>query len=227
MAEDVQKDEIDDISRIKKDLDVLLSKRRNFSSTDLSEIDISLKKIREKTSHCKTNQTYVKDLVHYSFFGGDLTPTVSEDEEMKDEHILQQADTEPAHQEFRMPLLNTSSSAFMSPQHRIMNENMNFGIQSGNRISSLFDMLLQKNKNNSQIQNNVVNQPQNQNENREAIESSSLIENLLTEYLISLPSSLEEFYKVMGEIYVAEILKQCPHIGSPAELMKLTLLGPK
>lgn len=54
---------------------------------------------------------------------------------------------------------------------------------------------------------------------------SSIIENLLTEYLISLPSSLDEFYKVMGEIYVSEILKQYPAFKSPIELMRETLLG--
>lgn len=57
------------------------------------------------------------------------------------------------------------------------------------------------------------------------IEPSSSIENMLTEYLISLPTCLEEFYKVMGELYVSEILKYRPDIDSPVQLMKELLLG--
>lgn len=57
------------------------------------------------------------------------------------------------------------------------------------------------------------------------VEPSSSIENMLTEYLISLPTCLEEFYKVMGELYVSEILKYRPDIDSPVQLMKELLLG--
>ena len=119
------------------------------------------------------------------------------------------------------------SAAFQSTKfhrNRVMSESLpiNYG---RDRTLSLFDMLL----NNSRHDNDNSNYTQQQAQAREAYEhqtiSSSLIENLLTEYLISLPSSLDEFYKIMGEIYVSEILKQCPHIHSPIELMKETLLG--
>ena len=51
------------------------------------------------------------------------------------------------------------------------------------------------------------------------------LETILLEYLLSLPTCLEEFYKVLGELYVAEILKYRPDIGSPVQLMKELLLG--
>lgn len=57
------------------------------------------------------------------------------------------------------------------------------------------------------------------------VEPSNIVENLLTEYLISLPSCLDEFYKVMGELYVSEILKYKPDVHSPTQLMKELLLG--
>mmetsp|Transcript_19074 Transcript_19074/g.21962 ORF Transcript_19074/g.21962 Transcript_19074/m.21962 type:complete len:276 (+) Transcript_19074:550-1377(+) len=57
--------------------------------------------------------------------------------------------------------------------------------------------------------------------------SPSVFENLLVEYLINLPSSLEEFYKIMGELYVTEILKIRTDIKNPLQLMKELLLGRK
>lgn len=51
------------------------------------------------------------------------------------------------------------------------------------------------------------------------------LETILLEYLLSLPTCLDEFYKVLGELYVAEILKYRPDIGSPVQLMKELLLG--
>lgn len=94
------------------------------------------------------------------------------------------------------------------------------------RTFSIFDVLLNNRRSsggNSQgIQGNGVHRDAGDNENL----SSSLLENLITEYLISLPSSLDEFYKVMGEIYVQEILKLYPAYRSPVDLMRETLLGP-
>eukprot|EP00343_Euplotes_focardii_P012626 CAMPEP_0205833206 /NCGR_PEP_ID=MMETSP0206-20130828/49028_1 /ASSEMBLY_ACC=CAM_ASM_000279 /TAXON_ID=36767 /ORGANISM="Euplotes focardii, Strain TN1" /LENGTH=391 /DNA_ID=CAMNT_0053139395 /DNA_START=653 /DNA_END=1828 /DNA_ORIENTATION=- len=57
------------------------------------------------------------------------------------------------------------------------------------------------------------------------LEPSSGLENLLTEYLLNMPVFLDEFYKVIGELYVAELLKQRPEIGGPSQLMKELLLG--
>lgn len=110
-----------------------------------------------------------------------------------------------------------------------MSENV-LGNQSRERTQSLFDMLINNSRNDTENSSYVQNQHQQhlnqlREQNENAVITSSFIENLLTEYLISLPTSLEEFYKIMGEIYVGEILKQCPHIGSPVELMKETLLG--
>lgn len=56
-------------------------------------------------------------------------------------------------------------------------------------------------------------------------EPSKTVENILTEYLISTPACLDEFYKVMGELYVSEILKYRTDIQSPVQLMKELLLG--
>lgn len=120
-----------------------------------------------------------------------------------------------------------------------MSENI-IANQARERTQSLFDMLINNSRNETenssymhhhqhqhQHHQQMMNQQQPANISREegSAITSSFIENLLTEYLISLPSSLEEFYKIMGEIYVAEILKRCPTISSPVELMKETLLG--
>jgi hypothetical protein len=117
-----------------------------------------------------------------------------------------------------------------------MSENV-LGGQSRERTQSLFDMLINNSKNETENSSYIQAQQQAQQQQAQSQQpptqspvdtsgiTSSLIENLLTEYLISLPTSLEEFYKIMGEIYVSEILKQCPHIQSPVELMKETLLG--
>jgi hypothetical protein len=51
------------------------------------------------------------------------------------------------------------------------------------------------------------------------------LETILLEYLLSLPTCLDEFYKVLGELYVAEILKYRPDMESPVQLMKELLLG--
>lgn len=51
------------------------------------------------------------------------------------------------------------------------------------------------------------------------------IESVLFEYLLSLPTCLDEFYKVLGELYVSELLKNRPDIGSATHLMKELLLG--
>lgn len=109
-----------------------------------------------------------------------------------------------------------------------MSENVQAS-QNRERTQSLFDILINNSKNetenSSYIQQQQQQVPVTQQPSDSSAITSSLIENLLTEYLISLPTSLEEFYKIMGEIYVSEILKQCPHISSPVELMKETLLG--
>lgn len=54
---------------------------------------------------------------------------------------------------------------------------------------------------------------------------SSTFENLLADYVFGLPASLDEFYKVMGELYVSEILKHRSDLQTPSELMKELLLG--
>jgi len=58
-----------------------------------------------------------------------------------------------------------------------------------------------------------------------AAEPSMSFEGLLSDYVLSLPTSIDEFYKVMGELYVREILNQRPDLQSPSQLMKELLLG--
>lgn len=122
------------------------------------------------------------------------------------------------------------SAAFQSTtvnRNRTMSENL-LNNQSRDRTQSLFDILINTSRNDTENSSYMQQQhaPASVENNTESSAiTSSLIENLLTEYLISLPTSLEEFYKIMGEIYVGEILKQCPQINSPVELMKETLLG--
>lgn len=101
--------------------------------------------------------------------------------------------------------------------------------ETPNQQNSLIDLLMNNRRPNPTPHMNGYQNSRPSSRNRANSEtsnlSSSIIENFLTEYLISLPSSLDEFYKIMGEIYVAEILRQCPEIKSPTQLMKETLLG--
>lgn len=50
-------------------------------------------------------------------------------------------------------------------------------------------------------------------------------ENELIEYLMNLPSSIDEFYKIIGEHYVSEIMRSRPDIHSPTQLMKELITG--
>jgi len=58
-----------------------------------------------------------------------------------------------------------------------------------------------------------------------SLEPSKSLENLLAECLFNMPSCLDEFYKVMGELYVGEILKHRTDLENPNQLMKELLLG--
>lgn len=42
---------------------------------------------------------------------------------------------------------------------------------------------------------------------------------------MSLPSSIDEFYKIIGEHYVSEIMRSRPDIQSPTHLMKELITG--
>ena len=206
--EDNLKKNKNDIIDIKKELDGFLNKRRNFSTTDLEEVEIELQKIKEQTSSSSADQNKVKEIIQSSFFDGELSSSQSEDEEMKDDFIPENVEKNSVKPSLKIPPLTAFSSNFISPQQEmanrdvIMSENLNGNNQNENGSTSLFDTLLQKGKGESNIQSNPQHSSSPPIMNRDPLESTSLIENMLTEYLITLPSSLEEFYKVMGELYV-------------------------
>ena len=52
-------------------------------------------------------------------------------------------------------------------------------------------------------------------------------ESELIDYLMSLPSSIDEFYKIIGEHYVSEIMRSTPEIQSPTQLMRELITGRK
>ena len=114
-------------------------------------------------------------------------------------------------------------------RNRIMSEAVPLN-PNKDRTLSIFDILINSRRNSWMFPQEVQNNPSHNELNKEQNDSpnltSSILENLITEYLINLPSSLDEFYKVMGEIYVSEILKIYPTFRSPVDLMRETLLGP-
>ena len=96
---------------------------------------------------------------------------------------------------------------------------------SGNDQSnpSLIDFLLQEQKKTRSNSSDLPNL--NFTGNQNSIEPSSGLESLLTDYLLSMPSCLDEFYKVMGELFVNELLKQRNDLDNPFQLMKELLVG--
>lgn len=110
-------------------------------------------------------------------------------------------------------------------RNRLMSESIPLNPAS-ERTFSIFDVLINSRRNNGGNSLGNLNGGINRDQTDSSNQTSTLLENLITEYLISLPSSLDEFYKVMGEIYVQEILKLYPSYRSPVDLMRETLLGP-
>lgn len=175
----------------------------------------------------------IKNVIQEEFFDGELSSNPSTDDEKEVDNGLKQRDSN-SHQGFSPAPVNPMSylkanSLHKPARERIMSETVDLNSYNRNRTFSIFDLLLNSRRSSINMANAPMNPPMTPEPHRENTDSSTLssalIENLLTEYLISLPSSLDEFYKIMGEIYVAEILRQCPGIKSPTELMKRTLLG--
>lgn len=175
----------------------------------------------------------VKNVIYEKFFDGEISSNHSTDDEKEVDNGLKHKDSHSNHGFSPVPVNPLSylqANSFSRPaRERIMSETVDLNSYNRNRTFSIFDLLLNSRRSSINMANAHVNGPMTPEPHRENTDSSTLssalIENLLTEYLISLPSSLEEFYKIMGEIYVAEILRQCPSIKSPTELMKRTLLG--
>ena len=219
-----------DLSGIKIPLDRILEKKRSFSSTEFSEIENSLEKIREKTSHFKGDRNNLEKVICASFFDGDLTSNLSEEDRQGDGSTSSPILGNHTNSGLKIPPLNPIGSAFVSPhktkihEERIVRPNNEPLVSNPERTQSVFDLLLQNSRNGAPSPPEQPVQVQNPLENP-SLESSSIMENILTEYLIGMPSTLEEFYKIMGEIYVKELLKNFTHIKSPQELMKLTILG--
>lgn len=142
----------------------------------------------------------VKNIIQNTFFDGELSSLMGDDEEMQDDANMNQSHMPFNNEQLRVPSLNHINSSLLNTitqnnenRDRLMSESVDLNYNNRSQTFSLFDLLINNKRNNQNMQNNL---------------SSSLIENLLTDYLISLPSSLEEFYKIMGEIYVAEIMRQ-------------------
>lgn len=201
------------------------------------KLSSELSNIKQKASkYDNANIVQVKNIIQNTFFDGELSSSMGDDEEMQDDAMMNQNHMPFSNEQLRIPSLNNINSSLLNSitqnnenRERLMSESVDLNYNNRNQTFSLFDLLINNKRNNQNMQNNLglghfINDP-----NKDASDtsnlSSSLIENLLTDYLISLPSSLEEFYKIMGEIYVAEIMRQCPSISSPTELMKQTLLG--
>jgi hypothetical protein len=174
----------------------------------------------------------VREIIQKQFFDGDISSESSSDNEGEKDNAMPRIQNAPL-AFHRMDGSNAQflGNIFQRPQRdRIMSEIVDTNNYNRNRTYSIFDLLLNNKTRDSanHIHKNLRNM-QSVDDKRDGSESSnfssSILENLLTEYLISLPSSLDEFYKIMGEIYVSELLRQYPQIGSPTELMKKTLLG--
>ena len=225
------------LNEIKSELEKVLNHRNNITSIDHSKLSSELNNIKQKASKCDTsNRGHVKNIIYNTFFDGELSSYISDDEEMQDDLMVNNNHMQMNHEQLRVPPLNNINSSLLNTinQHtdqreRIMSENIDLNNSNKDQTFSLFDLLINNRRQNPNVQNNMGLGQFLSDPIRDASESSnlssSLIENLLTDYLISLPSSLEEFHKIMGEIYVAEIMRQCPSISSPTELMKQTLLG--
>ncbi|CAI2365060.1 unnamed protein product [Moneuplotes crassus] len=210
-------------------LDNILAKKRNFSSPDFEEVNSGLETIKEMASHFKSDNK-VKKLVQSAFFDGELSSDESDEDSKKEATMEAQEISQGIQQRLKIPPLNLLGSAFVSPQkQKIHDEEISKSHneplpEEPDRTHSVFDLLLQNRRNNPSQQYSHTNDTSNLLDNQPA-ESSTIMENILTEYLINMPSTLEEFYKIMGEIYVKELLKNFPQIKTPQELMKLTILG--
>lgn len=236
-----------EISEIKKELNSLQNAQLTYATIREQKLG---KTIRLLADMCKNDEcgeftwagrqvnyihTKINNVLQNTFFDGDLSSDTQS--EIDGQRIPSQGPQSCGSKQgsqlngidiLRGSILNSNPNQRQT-RERIMSESVN--LNNYNRIQnySIFDLLLNNRRNNMHL----GTQQETRNQASDLLDSgidpnqasSNLIETLLTEYLISLPSSLDEFYKIMGEIYVAEILRQCPNIRGPTELMKHTLLG--